>query len=599
MDARQPLAQGAALTLGGRTYHIQGLIGRGATSFVYAATYADSLRGQKRHAVLVKELFPYHPKGLISRAKDGAITFPPEAAAFFELRRKSFIRGNNAHIGLQNVRADMAGMNVDSCEANGSVYTILGNTHGETLQSALRGGLLVTLPTAVGWTQSLLDALEVFHKNRLLHLDISPDNILLLPLSGDKPEKRRTLLLIDYNSVWDMDELSCSDDVYFSVKDSYSAPEVRLMDRRSIGAAADLFSVCAVFAELLQGKPLDFSSLYTGANIGAITDSITGANAGLLANAAPPVKAKAAEILGTGLKLPPKRRYQSIGELRRELNELENLLAGEDALARAVKFFKKRALPVALATLALGFALSFAAIRLNESSRGYPISAQEKYAADSMMAALSVSLGKLGAQLRNDLSALGIYKISTGNGSGDINGNGNGDALKNFIAAVRENEPSNRAHALHERYDEQTLGVFRAGASPVRTEPLLEMLNAPSDYRARSDALLKSLQAVLADARYPSEDKAAIFALCSQYYATYADACFIKIQLIVLPLNEDGRKELLEALPYIPVFGERFVSAPFGGSSAELESALAATRNSLGGIAAQLKSFGMEIQAWG
>ncbi|MCD8327415.1 MAG: hypothetical protein LUC90_12310 [Lachnospiraceae bacterium] len=41
----------------------------------------------------------------------------------------------------------------------------------------------------------ILDALDCFHQNGFLHLDISPDNILLL---------KEDALLIDYNSVWSL-----------------------------------------------------------------------------------------------------------------------------------------------------------------------------------------------------------------------------------------------------------------------------------------------------------------------------------------------------------------------------------------------------------
>lgn len=209
LDGRTPLEKNTELILGGMAYIIGELLGYGSVSFVYAA-----------------------------------------------------------HIDRQNIRADMAGINVDSFEDHGSVYTIMGNLNGKTLGSVLESKkTILTVPIALNWTINLPDALQVFHKNNLLHLDISADNILLLPLDEAKPEKQRKIMLIDFNSVWSRQELSENADFYFGMKENYSAPELRMKEMRYISPAFDLFSVCAVFLELLQGKPMDYSVLYTGGRI--------------------------------------------------------------------------------------------------------------------------------------------------------------------------------------------------------------------------------------------------------------------------------------------------------------------------------------------
>lgn len=563
-----PLAEGSAIELGGRVYSIDKFLGFGAVSFVYSASYEDSYRSHKTHSVLLKEFFPYHPKGLITRSAAGEIVCPPEAESYFALRKKSFIRGNDAHIDLQNLFADMTGANIDSVLAHGSIYTIMEDLRGETLQSVLQRGGDIPLRVALRWILSLLDALEVFHTNKLLHLDISPDNILLLPLGSGKSERYRRILLIDYNSVWEMD--AHSDNVYFSVKEQYSAPEVRLKDERSVSCASDLFSVCAVLLELLQGRPLDYSVLYMG---GAILEP------GLLQNETPLVRKRVSEILTKGLKLPPKRRFQSVGELRAEIQELEALVSGEDVFKKSVRFVKRHTALTMLLTLFCAAIISFAVIRISENAQAYPVTLQEKYAADTIMTALATSLDKLGAQIRNDLDTADAY----------------GAGYAQFTKLAELNASKNNALTLSAAFDENTLAALGASASPMPQKYLLDLLNAPDDYRQWASETLDTLQSVLGDGKYPADDKKEILSLYTQYIEAYVNVCYSKVQIVVHPLSEDGRKELLAALPYMPVFGGKFLSNSFGSSKAELESALLTAQNAMKDLHVKLSGYGIEV----
>lgn len=321
MDKRIPLAMNTQLVFGETTYVITRLIGYGAKAMVYLAKYRDNLHGDKYHTVLIKELFPYHPKGLITR-KDGKIECESEAQEYFELQRKSFVHGNIVNLDYQNIRADLASININSFERNGTIYTILGNSNGETLkEAASRGYAFTSLYDITACMLNILDALEIFHKNGLLHLDISPDNILLMPLKENQSEKYRKLILIDYNSAWSTAELEENNDIFLSMKESYSPPELRLNERSSICPASDLFSVCAIFLEFLQGEPLDFSILYSHSKI---IDTKTE----IMKNAPATVVNKIITILRRGLCLSPNLRYQSAAEMRADFEELLNRIDG-------------------------------------------------------------------------------------------------------------------------------------------------------------------------------------------------------------------------------------------------------------------------------
>jgi hypothetical protein len=319
MDCRKPLESGYVIDLGGERYTIERQAGRGSNAIVYSATYYDNLQRNKKHTVFIKELFPYHPKGAVYRADSCDILCKEDAADFFSLHRKSFIRGNACQLDIQNSFSDISGGNINTYEKNGTLYTILGINNGETLQnSAEKDNSLQTLSGLTACMLGILESLEVFHKNGFLHLDISPDNVLLWPPRGESGHRRAQL--IDYNSMWNMNELSLNG-TYFSIKENYSAPELRMRESGSVSPATDLFSVCAVFFEYLTGSPLNFSALYSGG-------IQIGADGKLLCGVCATAAEKAIAIVKKGLKLPPSQRYQDIESLRSDFTELSRRIAG-------------------------------------------------------------------------------------------------------------------------------------------------------------------------------------------------------------------------------------------------------------------------------
>lgn len=305
MEDRAALKEGTRLRLGEAEYTIQTCIGRGGNALVYQAYYFDHLQKGLRHFVLLKELFPYERKGLIFREADGSVACAPQARDWFLLHRESFLRGNRMHLQLLSCRdhSDLAGGNLDSFEANGTCYSVLEHGGGTTLKDALESGLFVPTPlSSVHLIQNMLDALAVYHENGLMHLDISPDNILLMPLEKHLDERRRRVLLIDYNSMWSRQELLDAPSLLLSVKEGYSPPELRLQDRNSIGPWTDLYAACAVFRQLWAASRPE--------------------------EAPATARNKAEAILRKGLRNAPQSRYASAEDLRADLTELSDRLLG-------------------------------------------------------------------------------------------------------------------------------------------------------------------------------------------------------------------------------------------------------------------------------
>ncbi|KAK2859199.1 hypothetical protein Q5P01_003819 [Channa striata] len=101
-----------------------------------------------------------------------------------------------------------------------------------------------SLPLVRKFAHSILQCLDLLHKNRIIHCDLKPENILL------KQQGRSGIKVIDFGS-------SCYEHqrVYTYIQSRfYRAPEVILGSR--YGMPIDMWSLGCILAELLTGYPL-------------------------------------------------------------------------------------------------------------------------------------------------------------------------------------------------------------------------------------------------------------------------------------------------------------------------------------------------------
>lgn len=308
MDHRTPLKLHTVLTFEGMSCHIEEVTGQGSNAIVYTGWYQDSLNLELRHHVLVKELFPFHPQKKIYRAEDGHITIDPEAEELWKTHKESFEIGNKIHLRLLYDQPDLMvmGANLNSYQYNGTLYSVLGYTGGRSLQTELNKSN-VSLRHTTQRMIGLLDALEAFHKSGYLHLDISPDNIMLV---GQEGQER--IFLIDYNSAR---EVGSRDGSYLSCKAGYSAPEVSTGNLDAIDFASDLYSVAAVFFRCIMGRSLTLTEMLQ-------PKAPDGQDSPMLKDVPQTVSSMVGTILKKGLHTLSKRRYQSIGQMRQAFQEL-------------------------------------------------------------------------------------------------------------------------------------------------------------------------------------------------------------------------------------------------------------------------------------
>lgn len=303
-DERQVLKPGSVITHAGIDFEISGLVGLGGSAAVYTARYKDSLIEGGVHNCIIKELFPYRREGGIYRAENGELICENDAREFFEIHKTNFIRSNKIHLQILKENPDSLGANFNSFEQNNTIYSVLGLNSVSVLRN--RAGNFENLSEILQIIVKLLNAAAVFHKNNVLHLDISPDNIILSESNGET-----RVLLIDFNSCMFSDNVQVG---LINANPKFSAPELKLGRTGDISEATDIFSVCAVFAYLIDGGEFVYNTArLSNLEKSDILKSVPQSAVNCLLN-----------ILSKGLRSNPARRFVSASEMLEACRELQN-----------------------------------------------------------------------------------------------------------------------------------------------------------------------------------------------------------------------------------------------------------------------------------
>lgn len=318
MDRRQALAKGFQLCFPGLTCVVEEEIGRGSNAIVYHGWYTDGLQQEHKHHILIKELFPYHDKGAISRNQaDGSLLVTEDGMKTWLVHRQSFLHGNQIHLRLRERYPSETGGNINSFAHQNTLYTILDFTGGRTMDRMPEGASRrLTLRRVTQRMMNVLESLMLFHEQDFLHLDISPDNILLL-----NEGKQERMELIDYNSVITLEQLRAGAPVHLSMKEGFTAPEIRSHSLRSVGFWTDIYSVTAVFYRFLTGTNLNRMQ-----QSGLMPVAVN--QCPLVAAAPMTVQRQLQKIIAKGLASVPGRRYQTAQEMLSDFQELLNRIDG-------------------------------------------------------------------------------------------------------------------------------------------------------------------------------------------------------------------------------------------------------------------------------
>lgn len=232
-------------------------IGQGGFAITYKGRYYDRKGSNLANAnevytkVIVKEFFLHdacfhdanntvHPipgkEELFSKYLD---KFENESRALQELR----------HEFIVNVYADF--------RANGTSYYVMEEIVGNSLTLEVDHNGCLSLPAALAMLETAIDALRFVHKNKYLHLDITPNNILV-QVNSNKYKS----FLIDFGLCRTIDELSGEirlSTVHQAITEGYSSRELvspeydKDKKLNKLTPASDIYSLAATLYFLLTG----------------------------------------------------------------------------------------------------------------------------------------------------------------------------------------------------------------------------------------------------------------------------------------------------------------------------------------------------------
>lgn len=211
-------------------YGLGALLGAGGFGHTYIGW--DNLLNK---AVAIKE---YAPRGLYQRDSEGTLV-PLEENAFQQGREDFWREAQTVY-----ARFDVPGICpvLECFEERGTAYIVEEYMAGGTLRELLekRPGHRLAYEEVLTLFAPVLEGLSLLHSEGILHMDISPDNLMV--------DGEGTLRLIDFGSARGKGEGGKP-----TAKYTYAAPE-QLGTGGVVGPWSDIYALCAVLYETISGE---------------------------------------------------------------------------------------------------------------------------------------------------------------------------------------------------------------------------------------------------------------------------------------------------------------------------------------------------------
>ena len=243
-DKRKPLPQGWELVFGEEhRYVIEEEIGRGGSCIVYNGFYRDRIG--ERHLVKIKECYPYRLE--IERDAGENLTpdlscnqtFLAEKQKFLEAYRKN--TALKTTLGLVNSTANATNI----YEYHNTCYVVMTEIEGRDYRSEADENL----QSLFLHLRTLARIVKKYHDCGMLHLDIKPENVLLIP------ETKEQMVLFDFDSMVRKEKIQTQPNSWtFSVSDGYAAPELVRGKCSKICEATDVYAIGAIAFYKLFGR---------------------------------------------------------------------------------------------------------------------------------------------------------------------------------------------------------------------------------------------------------------------------------------------------------------------------------------------------------
>jgi serine/threonine protein kinase len=210
--------------------------------------------------------------------------------------------------------------------ADGSPYLVMELLHGETLQQAMDRRGKLPVEQAVDFALQILSGLESAHAIGVVHRDLKPDNVFIVPVTGGP-----LLKLIDFGIA----KLRASTEYQKGLTRAgvimgtpeYMAPE-QLFSAETVDHRADLYSLGVILFEMLSGRrPAD------GDDVETIVAAVVSGNVRHLAALEPSIDPGLVAVVERSLLPDREGRFATALEMRLALAPFAGALSQAGRLA--------------------------------------------------------------------------------------------------------------------------------------------------------------------------------------------------------------------------------------------------------------------------
>ena len=218
-------------------YTIKSVLGQGGFGITYLGM--DELYQRK---VAIKEFFP---QGIVTRNteyEDTVTVTYVEEKADYEKGKERFLK--EARTMAKFSKNEGIVKVLDFFEINNTAYIVMEYLEGITLKQYLRENQRIAPEDLIELLVPLIESLDEIHSQGMIHRDISPDNIMVLPDGRIK--------LMDFGAARDYTEFG-EKSLSIVLKPGYAPPE-QYQTHGVQGPWTDIYALCATMYKCITGE---------------------------------------------------------------------------------------------------------------------------------------------------------------------------------------------------------------------------------------------------------------------------------------------------------------------------------------------------------
>ena len=272
-------------------YTIEGVLGQGGFGITYLGM--DELHEKP---VAIKEFFP---QGIVTRN----IEYQDTVTVTFVGEKDNYEKGKERFLKEARTMAKFSKDEgivkaLDFFEINNTAYIVMEYLEGITLKQYLRENQRIAPEDLIELLVPLIESLDEIHSQGMIHRDISPDNIMVLPDGRIK--------LMDFGAARDYTEFG-EKSLSIVLKPGYAPPE-QYQTHGVQGPWTDIYALCATMYKCI-----------TGENPPDAIDRLVDDHLKKISAFGIPVLPQIEEAIIKGMSVAAKDRYQNVGDFCEDL----------------------------------------------------------------------------------------------------------------------------------------------------------------------------------------------------------------------------------------------------------------------------------------